>query len=93
MQLFMAVLMTPSGAVSDFGGRRYHRFVPFNFLLSLAAPHLHGALFLSPPHRFIGGDIDIGEKFIIGVVVTGDHFSAVINLSPVSTTPPIKENP
>jgi hypothetical protein len=25
-------------------GRRYHRFVPFNFLLSLAAPHLHGVL-------------------------------------------------
>jgi hypothetical protein len=30
--------------------------------------------------------------------ITGDHFSAVsttpvINLSPVSTTPPIKENP
>jgi hypothetical protein len=39
-----------------------------------------------------------GEKFIISVVVTDDHFSAVstkpvINLSPVSTTPPIKENP
>jgi hypothetical protein len=28
MQLFMAVPMTPSAAVSDFGGRRYHRFVP-----------------------------------------------------------------
>jgi hypothetical protein len=38
------------------------------------------------------------KKIIIGVVVTGDHFSAVsttpvINLSLVSTTPPIKENP
>jgi hypothetical protein len=42
--------------------------------------------------------IDIGEKFIIGVIVTGNNFSAVsmtpvINLSPVSTTPPMKENP
>jgi hypothetical protein len=41
--------------------------------------------------------VDTGEKIVIGVVVTGDHFSAVsttpvINLSPVSTTPPIKEN-
>jgi hypothetical protein len=38
------------------------------------------------------------EKFIICVAVTGDHFSEVsptpeINLSPVSMTPPIKENP
>ncbi len=39
MQLFMAVPMTPSAAVADFGGRRYRRFTPFNFLLSLAAPH------------------------------------------------------
>jgi hypothetical protein len=46
----------------------------------------------------VTGVVDTGEKFIIGVVVTGDHFSAVstspvINLSPVSATPPIKENP
>jgi hypothetical protein len=43
------------------------------------------------------GVVDTGEKCIIGVVVTGDPFSAVsttpvINLSSVSTTPPIKEN-
>jgi hypothetical protein len=36
--------------------------------------------------------VDTREKFIIGVVVTGDHFSAVSmtplkNLSAVSTTP------
>ncbi len=83
--------MTPSAAESDFGGRRYHRFVPFNFLLSLATPHLHGALFLSP----VINDNDTGKKCIIGVVVTGDHFSVfvtpVINLSPKSKTPPIKE--
>jgi hypothetical protein len=72
VQLFMAVPMTPSAAMSKFGGWKYHRFV--------------------------GGDNDTGEKFIIRLVVTGDHFSAVsttpvINLSSVSTTPPIKENP
>ncbi len=59
MQLFMAVTMTPSAAVSDFGGRRYHQIVPFNFLLSLADPHLYGVLF-----------IVTGNKFIAGVVVT-----------------------
>jgi hypothetical protein len=31
MQLFMAVPMTPSAAVADFGGRKYRRFIPFNF--------------------------------------------------------------
>ncbi len=31
MQLFMAVPMTPSAAVADFGGQRYRRFIPFNF--------------------------------------------------------------
>ncbi len=44
------------------------------------------------------GVVDTREKFITGVVVTGDHCSAVsltpvIYLSPVvSTTPPITEN-
>jgi hypothetical protein len=92
MQLFMAVPMTQSAAVSNFRGRRYHEFVPFNFLLSLAAPHLHGALVLVT-----------GKKFIAGVVVTGDNcspaslspaikllpvsLSPVRNLSPVSTIP------
>jgi hypothetical protein len=28
MQLFIVVPMTPSAAVSDFGGRRYHPFFP-----------------------------------------------------------------
>jgi hypothetical protein len=59
MQLFMAV--PPSAAVADFGGRRYRRFIPFNFLLFLAAPHLHGVLVLVT-----------GNKVIAGVVVTGD---------------------
>jgi hypothetical protein len=87
MQLFMAVPMTPSAAVSDFDGRRYRRFVPFNFLLSLAAPHLHGFLVLVT-----------SNKFIASVVVTGDNCSQVsltrvVNLWPVSTTPLITKNP
>jgi hypothetical protein len=84
MQLFMAVPMTSSAAVADFGGRRYRRFIPFNFLPSLAPPHLHGVLVLVT-----------GDKFIAGVVVTADNWSPVstINLSPVSTTPAIAENP
>jgi hypothetical protein len=84
MQLFMAVPMTSSAAMADFGGRRYRRFIPFNFLLSLAAPHLHGVLVLVT-----------GDKFIAGVVVTANNWSPVstIILSPVSTTPVITENP
>jgi hypothetical protein len=45
-----------------------HRgFIPFNFLLSLADPHLHGVLV-----------VFTSNKFIAGVVVTGDN-----NCSPV----------
>ncbi len=68
----MVVPMTSSAAVADFGGRRYRRFIPFNFLLSLAAPHLHGVRVLVT-----------GDKFIAGVVVTADNWSPVstINLS------------
>jgi hypothetical protein len=62
MELFMAVQMTLLAAVADFGGRRYRRFIPFNFLLSLAAPHLHGVLVLVT-----------GDKFIPGINDTGDH--------------------
>jgi hypothetical protein len=84
MQLFMAVPMTSSAAMADFSGRRYRRFIPFNFLLSLAAPHLHGVLVLVT-----------GDEFIAGVVVTADYWSPVstINLSLLSTTPAITENP
>jgi hypothetical protein len=68
----------------DLLGRRYRRFIPYNFLLSLVAPHLHGVLVLVT-----------GEKFFAGVVVTADNWSPVstINLSLVSTTPAITENP
>jgi hypothetical protein len=73
MQLFMAVPMTPSAAVADFGGRRYRRFITFNFLLSLAAPHL---LVLVTGNKFIAGVAVTGDKVIAGVVVTGDKFFA-----------------
>jgi hypothetical protein len=87
MQLFMAVPMTPSAAVSDFDGRRYNRFVPFNFLLSLAAPHFHGVLVLVTANKFIvivhgvvvtgdklfTGVVDTGEKVIVGISHTGGH--------------------
>jgi hypothetical protein len=66
MQLFMAVPMTPSAAVADFGGRRYRRFIPFNFLLSLAAPHLHGVLVL------VTGNLSPVSLFT-GINDTGDH--------------------
>jgi hypothetical protein len=76
---------------------RHRRFIPFNFLLSLAAPHLHGVLVLVT-----------GNKLIARVVVTGDNCSPVplslatkllpvslspVSLSLVSTTPAITENP
>jgi hypothetical protein len=52
--------------------------------LSLPAPHLHGVLVLVT-----------SDKFIAGVVVTAENWSPVstMNLSPVSTTPAITENP
>ncbi len=59
------------------GGRRYRRFIPFNFLLSLAAPHLHGFLVLLT-----------GNKFISGVVVTGDNCFRV-SLSPATKLSPV----
>ncbi len=87
IQLFMAVPMTPSAAVPDVDSRRYCHFVLFNFLLSLAASHLHGVLVLVTRNNFIAGDF-----------VTGDNCSPVsttlvINISPVSTTTVITENP
>jgi hypothetical protein len=76
MQLFMVVPMTPSAAMADFGGRRYRRFIPFNFLLSLAAPHLHGVLVLVTGNKFITGVVVTGDKVIAGVVVIGDKVIA-----------------
>jgi hypothetical protein len=80
MQFFMAVPVTPSAAVADFGGRRYRRFIPFNFLLTLAAPHLHGVLVLVTDDKFIAGVIvtannwsPVYDKFIPGINDTGDH--------------------
>ena len=75
----MAVPMTPSAAVADFGGRRYRRFIPFNFLLSLAAPRLHGVLVLVTGNKFIAGVVVTVDKVIAGVVVTGDKLFTGIN--------------
>ena len=60
--------MTLLEALYDFDGRRYRRFVPFNFLLSLEVPHPHGVLVFVT-----------SGKFIVGVVVTGNKFITVIN--------------
>ena len=67
----MAVPMKTLAAVADFSGRRYRRFIPFNFLLSLAAPHLHGVLVLVTGDKFIAGVVVTGDKVIAVVVVTG----------------------
>jgi hypothetical protein len=77
------------GSNDTIGGRRYRRFIPFNFLLSLAAPHLHGFLVLVTGNTFITGVVvtgdncspvslvtgvnDIGDKFIAGNNNNGDH--------------------
>ncbi len=84
--------MTPLAAVADFGGRRYRRFIPFNFLLSLAAPHLRDN---DTGDKFIAGDNDIGDKFITGIndtAITENPLQGLIagvniDLSPVSLTP------
>ncbi len=71
--------MTPSAELADFGGWRYRRFIPFNFLLSLAAPHLHGVLVLVTGNKFIALVVVTGDKVIAGVVVTGDKLFTGIN--------------
>ncbi len=75
----MAVPVTPLAAVADFGGRRFSRFIPFNFLLSLAALHLRGVLVLVTGKKFIAGVVVTGDKVIAGVVVTGDKLFTGIN--------------
>ncbi len=58
----MAVPLTPWATVAEFGGRRYRRFIPFNFLLSLAAPQL----LLVTGDKVIAGDNDTSDNFIAG---------------------------
>ncbi len=60
---------------------QWHRFVPFNFLLSLAAPHLYGVLVLTTGNKFTAGDNDTGDNCSLV------SMTPVRNLSPVSTTP------
>ncbi len=69
------------GGSNDTDSRRYHRFVPFNFLLSLAAPHLYGVLVLTKGNKFTAGDNDTGDNCSLV------SMTPVRNLSPVSTTP------
>jgi hypothetical protein len=57
-------------------GRRYCRFIPFNFLLSLAAPHLHGVLVLVTDNKFIAGVVVTGDNFFAGVVDTAKKLIA-----------------
>jgi hypothetical protein len=95
---FLAVPITPSAAVADFGGRRYHQFIPFNFLLSLAAPHLHGVLGLVTDNKFIAGVVVTGDNCSLmslspAIKLSPVSLSPPINCSPVSTTPAITENP
>jgi hypothetical protein len=61
------------GSNDTIGGRGYHRFIPFNFFLSLAAPHVHGVLVLVTGNKFISGVVVTGDKFIAGINYTGDH--------------------
>jgi hypothetical protein len=83
---FKAIPMTPLAAVSDVNGQRYRQFVPFNFLLSLAAPHLHGVLVLVAGNKFVAGlfftsdncssaPLSPEKNFFAGVVDTGDKHS------------------
>ncbi len=66
MQLFMA-------AVSVFGGRRYHRFVPIcRKNRPLSSLQFIGGV-VDTGEQFIGGVVDTGEQFIGGVVDTGDN--------------------
>jgi hypothetical protein len=52
MQLFIAVLMTPSAAVADFGGRRYRRFIPSKFFAGV----------VDTAEQFITGVVNTGDK-------------------------------
>jgi hypothetical protein len=62
MQLFMA-------AMSDFGGRRYHRFVP----MCRKNRPLSSIQFITD-EKCIDGVVDTGKQFIGGVVDTGELF-------------------
>ncbi len=90
MQLFIAVPMTSSAAVVDFGGRRYRRFIPFNFILSLAAPHLHGVLVTSDNWSPVSV-INLSPVSTTPAITVnqwqGLMLTPAINFSPVSLTP------
>jgi hypothetical protein len=84
VQLFMAVpmTMTLSAAVSDFVGRRYHRFVLI-FRKNRALLSIQYIV----SEKFIGCVIDTGEQFIGGVIDTGEQFMAVSLTSVITFFP------
>jgi hypothetical protein len=65
--------MTPSAAMSDFGDRRYHRFVP----ICRKNRPLSSIQFIIGD-KFIAGVVDTGEQFIGGVVDTDEQLLAVL---------------
>ncbi len=80
----------PTSAAGD-----NRRFIPFNFLLSLAAPHLHGVLvlvtdikFICHPPALIVHPMSLSPAIKFSPV----SLSPAINCSPVSTTPAIGSN-
>ncbi len=66
------------GSNDTIGSRRYCRFIPFNFFLSLAAPHLHGVLVLFTGNKLIAGVVVTGEKLFSGVNDTGHKLIASV---------------
>ncbi len=71
----MVVPMTPFAIMPDVNGRRYRCFVPFNFLLSLAAPHLYGLLVFVTSNKFIAS------------VVSGNNCSPVSTTPAITENP------
>jgi hypothetical protein len=77
MQLFMAVPMTPSAAVSDLGGRKYHRFVP----ICIKNRSLSSIKFIAGK-KFIGG-VFTAVKYLSAVSLTPVNSSSAVSLTPV----------
>jgi hypothetical protein len=99
MCIFMAVTMTPSVAVSDFGGRRYRRFVPstFSYSWELLPTSMGSLVFdtqlcrqntpLSSQRPTLQLAVET-ETLLAGVVVNGNNL-LLMSLSPLSITPTI----
>ena len=70
------------GSNDIIGGQRYRRFIPFNFLLSLAAPHLSVSqcfiIFLSVNQRLIIF-LSVNQRFIIFLSVNQVFYLIFLN--------------